>query len=70
MMKSLNLELSVSTYTFTARAYAWNKQNDLLMDELKKAKDSGIKFGEVHIMEILKTLAFVNNYEPVPKVIF
>ncbi|CAH0727544.1 unnamed protein product, partial [Brenthis ino] len=69
MMKSLNLELSVSTYTFTARAYAWNKQNDLLMDELKKANDSGIKFGEVHIMEILKTLAIVNNYEPVPKVL-
>ena len=67
-MKSLKLEPSANTYTYTARAYAWNKNNDLLIEELEKARNIGIQFGEIHIMEILKTLAVVSNYEPVAKV--
>lgn len=68
MMNSLKINISVETYTATARIYAWNKNNAMLLEELKKAQNNGIKFEENHIMEIIKTLADVVNYEPVPKV--
>lgn len=68
MMKSLQVEPTVNTYTATARAFAWNKKNDQLLEELAKAQSNGIKFGEVHIMDIVKTLASVEEYGPVSKV--
>ncbi|XP_045768937.1 leucine-rich PPR motif-containing protein, mitochondrial [Maniola jurtina] len=69
MMKSLQVKHSVNTYTATARAFAWNKKNNLLLEELEKAQKNGITFGEVHIMEIVKTLAAVGEYGPVPDVL-
>ncbi|CAK1540253.1 unnamed protein product [Leptosia nina] len=69
MMNSLKITKSVDTYVATARALAWNKKNTLLVEELTKAQNGGIIFEEQHIMEIIKTLAAVVNYEPVPKVL-
>lgn len=69
MMKSLKLEHSINTYTATARALAFNKKNDLLLKEMEKARNAGIKLDEVHLMDIVKTLASVGNYEPIPHVI-
>ncbi|XP_022130285.2 leucine-rich PPR motif-containing protein, mitochondrial [Pieris rapae] len=69
MMSSLKINKSVETYTAIARAYAWNKKHNMLLDEMKKAKNNEIQFDEIHIMEIVKSLAEVVNYEPVPKVL-
>ncbi|XP_045459667.1 leucine-rich PPR motif-containing protein, mitochondrial-like [Melitaea cinxia] len=69
MMKSLKLEHSINTYTATARALAFNKKNDLLLKEMDKARNAGIKFDEVHLMDIVKTLASVGNYEPIPRIL-
>lgn len=68
MMKSLKLEPSVDTYTATTRALAWNKKEDLMLNELEKARQKGFEFDETHIMEIVKTLAAVTLYQPIPKV--
>ncbi|CAH4031371.1 unnamed protein product [Pieris brassicae] len=69
MMSSLKINKSVDTYTAIARAYAWNKKHNMLLDEMKKAENNEIQFDEIHIMEIVKSLADVVNYEPVPKVL-
>ncbi|XP_039757887.1 leucine-rich PPR motif-containing protein, mitochondrial-like [Pararge aegeria] len=69
MMKSLQVNLTVKTYTAIARAFAWNKKNNLLLEELAKAQKNGIIFGEVHIMEIVKTLAAVEEYGSVQNVL-
>lgn len=67
-MKSLKLKPSIDTYIATAKAYAWNKKNNLLLDEMNKVQTNGLKPDETHVMEVVKTLAAVNNYEPVPQV--
>nr|XP_026486597.1 leucine-rich PPR motif-containing protein, mitochondrial-like [Vanessa tameamea] len=69
MMKSLKLEYSINTFTAVTRAFAFNKNNELLIDEIEKARNIGIKFDEIHIMEIVKTLAAVSNYGPIPQVL-
>lgn len=69
MMRSLNVDPSIDTYTATTRALAWNKKNDALLDEMEKAKKNGLQFTEAHIMEIVKTLAWVALYQPIPKVL-
>lgn len=67
-MKSLKIPLSADTYTAIARALAWNKKGELMMDKLKEANGIGIQFGEVHIMEIIKTMAAAALYAPIPQV--
>ncbi|KAM3967869.1 leucine-rich PPR motif-containing protein, mitochondrial [Aphomia sociella] len=69
MMKSLKLEHSVDTYTALARALAYNKQIKLLFEEMDKARRCGLQFGEVHIMEIVKTLAGMGSYDAVAQVL-
>ncbi|XP_032528915.2 leucine-rich PPR motif-containing protein, mitochondrial-like [Danaus plexippus] len=69
MMKSLQLDYSVNTYTAIARAYGWNKKNQQLIKEMNTAVKNGITFGEVHIMDIVKTLAFVGNHVSIPEVL-
>ncbi|XP_052737382.1 leucine-rich PPR motif-containing protein, mitochondrial [Bicyclus anynana] len=69
MMKSLQVECTVNTYTAISRAFAWNKKINLLLEGLAKAQKNGIIFGEFHIMEMVKTLAAIGDYEPVPKVL-
>ncbi|KAJ0182327.1 hypothetical protein K1T71_001696 [Dendrolimus kikuchii] len=69
MMKSLKLEPSINTYTATARALVWNKKENLMFEELEKARQNGLEFGEEHIMEIVKTLAAIALYGPIPKVL-
>lgn len=70
MMKSLQLDYSVNTYTAIARAYGWNKKNQQLIKEMNTAVKNGITFGEVHIMDIVKTLAFVGNHVSIPEVTY
>lgn len=69
MMKSLKLEKSIDTYTAVARALAWNKRTSNLLEEMEKARSSGLQFGEVQIMEIVKSLAIVGLYGTIPQVI-
>ncbi|KAG6447060.1 hypothetical protein O3G_MSEX004728 [Manduca sexta] len=69
MMKSLKLEPSVDTYTAVARALAFNKKTDKVLEEMDKARRTGYQFEETHIMDIVKTLAVLGNYEPIPKIL-
>ncbi|KAL0850878.1 hypothetical protein ABMA28_006787 [Loxostege sticticalis] len=69
MMKSLKLEKSIDTYTAVARALAWNKRTSNLLEEMEKARSSGLQFGEVQIMEIVKSLAIVGLYGTIPQVL-
>ncbi|VVC95207.1 unnamed protein product, partial [Leptidea sinapis] len=69
MMNSLKIENSVDTYTATACVYACNNKNSLLLEELDKARQAGVQFGESHIMTIVKNAAFSNNYEPIPTIL-
>ncbi|XP_052757762.1 leucine-rich PPR motif-containing protein, mitochondrial-like [Galleria mellonella] len=69
MMKSLKLENSIETHTATMKALAYNKQIKLLFEEMDKAERSGLQFDEVHIMEIVKTLANVGSYQSIPRVL-
>ncbi|XP_059051022.1 leucine-rich PPR motif-containing protein, mitochondrial-like [Achroia grisella] len=69
MMKSLKLENSLETCLAKVRALAYNKQFKLLYEEMDKTKTSGLQFSEIHIMEIVKTLAAVGSYEYVAKVL-
>ncbi|KAL4716909.1 hypothetical protein ACJJTC_012720 [Scirpophaga incertulas] len=69
MMKSLKLEETLETYTAIACAFAWNKKTDQVLEELAKAEGKGFQFQEVHIMEIVKTLADVHMYDIIPKVL-
>ncbi|XP_072940263.1 leucine-rich PPR motif-containing protein, mitochondrial-like isoform X2 [Epargyreus clarus] len=69
MMKTLKVPYSIDTYTASARAYAWHKKNDQLLEEMKKAVRNGLQFGERNVMEIVKTLAMIGEYKPIPKVL-
>lgn len=68
MMKSLKFESTVNTYTAIAKGLAWNKKEDLLFQEIEKARQNGLEFQETHIMELVKTLAGTGNYDAIPKV--
>ncbi|KAJ8735797.1 hypothetical protein PYW07_007417 [Mythimna separata] len=67
MMRSLNVEPSIDTFTATARALAWNKKPDVMLEEMVKARKKGFQFQESHIMEIVKTLAHVGLYQDIAK---
>ncbi|KAJ8736098.1 hypothetical protein PYW08_006754 [Mythimna loreyi] len=69
MMRSLNVEPSIDTWTATARALAWNKIPDVMLTEMGKVQKKGFQFTESHIMEIVKTLALVGLYQNIPKVL-
>ncbi|KAH9628360.1 hypothetical protein HF086_015890 [Spodoptera exigua] len=69
MMRSLNVSPSIDTYTATARALAWNKKSKAVIEEMDAAVKNGLQFTEAHIMEIVKTLAVVGLYQPIPKVL-
>ncbi|XP_026738894.1 leucine-rich PPR motif-containing protein, mitochondrial-like [Trichoplusia ni] len=69
MMKSLNVAPSIETYTATVRALAWNKKPKPLLEEMEKAKELGMQFTEAHVMEIVKTLAYAGQYQPIPTVL-
>ncbi|XP_049882196.1 leucine-rich PPR motif-containing protein, mitochondrial-like [Pectinophora gossypiella] len=67
MMQSLKIVKSADTYTAIARALAWNKQGDKVLEELSSAYKTGIRFGENHIMDIVKTLAECSLYAFIPQ---
>ncbi|XP_038207718.1 leucine-rich PPR motif-containing protein, mitochondrial [Zerene cesonia] len=69
MMSSLKIPKTADTYTAIIKAYAWNKKNNLVIEQLSKAVEKGFVFNEFQIMDIVKTLAGVENYELVPKVL-
>ncbi|CAG4954237.1 unnamed protein product [Colias eurytheme] len=69
MMSSLKIPKTVDTYTALIKAYAWNKKNNLVIEQFRNALDKGFVFEELHIMDVVKTLAAVGNYELVPKVL-
>ena len=70
MMRSLNVEPSIDTYTATARALAWNKESGPMLEEMEKAQKRGFYFTESHVMEIVKTLAHVGLYPTISQVRF
>lgn len=68
MMRSLNVESSIDTFTATARALAWNKESGPMLEEMEKAQKRGLYFKESHVMEVVKTLAHVGLYQTIPQV--
>ncbi|XP_053615995.1 leucine-rich PPR motif-containing protein, mitochondrial-like [Plodia interpunctella] len=69
MMKSLKLEMTIDTHTAVIRALAYNKQPSYMFNELDRARRSGLKFRETHIMEIVKATADIGLYECIPKIL-
>ncbi|XP_048489346.1 leucine-rich PPR motif-containing protein, mitochondrial [Plutella xylostella] len=69
MMKSLKIDQTIDTCTAIARAYAWNRKDKQMLEEMNKTTALGLSFDEKHIMEIVKTLAFLSHYDPIPKVL-
>lgn len=68
MMKSLKLEESANTYTAAARALVFNKDYEMMLQELEQAVRNQLVFKEEHIMEIVKTLAAMGEYLSIPNV--
>lgn len=68
MMKSLKIDHSIDTFTATIRAMAWNKQTDMILEEMRKPERCGLKWTEQHIMDIVKSLAFMSFYQLIPGV--